>query len=204
MQETQTTTDGQLEIGTWVGRQQAFAIIANKCSAAQAECLKQIRDSAHYEKFDVSWDEFCDRYVGISRREANRIIEQYDEFGAAYFRLSSLARISPEAFREIAPAVTEECIEIDGESVPLIPENAKRIQAFLRAQRAAQKPPEEPPQPQAPTLRDIEVLVREALHHAFDLVKRPVSREDYERFQSLASYAMQGWHEIGQILDKRR
>ena len=28
-----------IDAGAWVGRQQAFAVIANKCSAAQALCL---------------------------------------------------------------------------------------------------------------------------------------------------------------------
>jgi hypothetical protein len=34
-----------LEVGTWLGRHQAFGLIANKCSAADAACLRQIRDS---------------------------------------------------------------------------------------------------------------------------------------------------------------
>jgi len=32
-----------LDLGNWLGRGQAFSLIANKCSAAQAQCLKNIR-----------------------------------------------------------------------------------------------------------------------------------------------------------------
>lgn len=72
---------------------------------------------------------------GQSRRQADRIIEQFDEFGAAHFRLSNLARISAENFREIAGAVGDDCIERKGEPVALIPENAARIRAFIRDRR---------------------------------------------------------------------
>jgi len=79
-----------------VGRQQAFAVIANKCSAAQALCLKQVRETRLYEKLDLTWDEFCKEYAGIGRAYADRLIQQHEEFGEAYFRLSEIARISPE------------------------------------------------------------------------------------------------------------
>jgi len=125
------------DAGSWIGRQQAFAIIANKCSAAQAECLKQAKQSRVYEKFGLNWNDFCPKHVGISRATADRIIEQYDEFGAAYFKLSSLARISSEAYRQIAPAVTENAIQIDGEAVAISEANAAKIRAHIRSLRNA-------------------------------------------------------------------
>ena len=30
-----------IDLGLWLGRQQAFSLVASKCSAGQAECLKQ-------------------------------------------------------------------------------------------------------------------------------------------------------------------
>ena len=33
-----------LDLGAWLGRHQAFGMIANRCTAADAECLKTIRD----------------------------------------------------------------------------------------------------------------------------------------------------------------
>jgi hypothetical protein len=114
-----------------LGRQQAFGIIASKCSAAQAQCLKQVRESSLHERLGLSWEEYCNRYAGISRRTADRIIEQYDEFGENYFRLSQLARISPETYRQIAGDVDDETITIGGEEIALIPENASLIRAGI-------------------------------------------------------------------------
>jgi hypothetical protein len=64
-------------MGAWVGRQQAFAVIAKKCSAAQALSLKQMKETRSYEKLGLSWDDFCQRHTGISHRHADRIIRQY-------------------------------------------------------------------------------------------------------------------------------
>jgi hypothetical protein len=74
------------DAGAWIGRQQAFALIGSKCSAAQAQCLREIRESRTYEKIGVTWDEFCPRYAAISRSKADDLIRRLDEFGQAYFR----------------------------------------------------------------------------------------------------------------------
>ncbi|MGO9254931.1 MAG: hypothetical protein ACLQU1_01305 [Bryobacteraceae bacterium] len=142
MEEITPATLDPFEMGAWVGRQEAFAVIASKCSAAQALSLKQIKESRSYEKLGLSWDGFCQQHTGISHRHADRIISRYDEFGEAYFHLSSLARISPEGYREIIDNIMDNCLEIDGRQVPIIPENASIIRAFIRAcrpQRAAAK-----------------------------------------------------------------
>jgi hypothetical protein len=31
-----------LEVGTWLGRRQAFSIVAGRCSAADAQCLREL------------------------------------------------------------------------------------------------------------------------------------------------------------------
>jgi hypothetical protein len=134
------------DAGAWAGRQQAFALIANKCSAAQALCLKQMKESGYHEKLGLTWDDFCRQHTGLSRSQADRLISQYGEFGEAYFRLSSLARISVEDYRQLAPQVADNCIEIDGKQVPLIPENAARIRAFVRSRRP-QRPASPPAYP---------------------------------------------------------
>ncbi len=50
-------------------------------------------------------DEFCKDHAGITRVYADKLIKQLEEFGPNYFHLSQLVRISPEAYRLIAPAV---------------------------------------------------------------------------------------------------
>ena len=88
-----------LELGTWLGRHQAFGLIANKCSAADAECLREIRENKHYRALGLTWEEFCSRHTGIDRKTADRIVERLEEFGEAYFNLSQLIPIQPARFR---------------------------------------------------------------------------------------------------------
>jgi hypothetical protein len=40
---TPTKMDDAFDSGTWLGRKQAFAELAGRCSAADAECLRQVR-----------------------------------------------------------------------------------------------------------------------------------------------------------------
>ena len=63
--------------------------------------------------------------------------QQYDEFGAAYFKISGLAHISSETYRQIAPAVTEDTIQIEGEAVAISEVNAVKIRAHIRPLRNA-------------------------------------------------------------------
>jgi hypothetical protein len=130
----QNTTD-PIESGAWVGRQQAFAVIASKCSAAQALALREIKESKAFEQFGLTWKEFCLKHVGMSRESADLLIRQYNEFGDAYFRLSQIARISPETYRQIQPKVGGDIVEINGENYELTLPNAGRIRAAIAKMR---------------------------------------------------------------------
>ena len=50
---------------------------------------------------NLTWDEFCKQHAGASRAHADEIIRRLQEFGAAYFRLSEIIRISPQSYRAI-------------------------------------------------------------------------------------------------------
>ncbi len=117
----------QLELGAWVGRNQAFHLLANHCLAARAQCLEIIRESGAYRALNLTWDEFCTRHAGMSRSNADRLIQKRRQFGDAYFRLSEVMRISPVAYRCVETNVTPEGLDIDGETIPLTPENAPKI-----------------------------------------------------------------------------
>jgi hypothetical protein len=125
-----------IEAAAWVGRQQAFAVVASHSSAAQAACLKEMRDSRFFEKLSVSWDQFCEEYIGFSRMQADRLISQYDEFGQTYFRLSQLARISPSTYRQIEGKIKDDVLEFEDEKIPLTPNNVPKIRAALKKLRA--------------------------------------------------------------------
>jgi hypothetical protein len=131
----EATTTQLADAFTWVRRQQAFAVIAGKCSLARVQCLKEIKHSKAYEELGLNWEEFCKQHAGISRLQADSLIQQLDQLGENYFRLSELARISPETYREIESHVHDSFIELNGELVPLIPNNAPRIRAAIQSLR---------------------------------------------------------------------
>jgi len=110
-------------------------MIANRCSAADAECLKQMRDGGHYKKLGLTWTKFCEERAGVSRVYANRLIDYLEEFGANYFRLSEVIQISGETYRLIAGAVSEDGLEVDGQKIPLTRENRKKVLAAVEKMR---------------------------------------------------------------------
>ena len=145
------------QLGEWLGRRQAFGAIAGGCSAAEAECLRRIRDEKLYQARVPEWQDFCDRYLSMSRRHADRIIAYLEEFGPAYFRLSQLTRISPETYRAMQPEITDDGIHIDGEVIALDPENSERLaKAIAQARPPKAKPPEPPPLTSRERLAEVE------------------------------------------------
>jgi hypothetical protein len=131
MQDTNT-----FQAGAWAGKSLAFGLIRQRCSAAQAECLKQIREGKLHETLGLGWDEFCRLHLGMDRSYADRLIRYLDRFGADYFRLSEIVRMSPETYRALRPAISNQHIEIDGEKVLIAPENALRIRTAVTALRS--------------------------------------------------------------------
>jgi len=142
--EEMTTPDTTkaLELGKLLGQRKAFGLIAGRCSAAHAAALREIRDAKKYEALCASWDEFCENELHVSRSQANRIIKYLEEFGPAYFELTQLMPVSPREYRELAPAIADHRIEVNGKSIALIPEKADEVAAAveeLRRKAAAAK-----------------------------------------------------------------
>jgi len=191
------------DLGSWTGLQNAFAAVAGSCSAARAQCLKQVRDSHILDDLGLTWDEFCTTYAGISRGHANHLIQQYDQFGDAYFRLSEIARVSPRTYGQIAPHVDGDVLEMDGQKIPLTPENAPRLRAVVQALRNQMRHPPAPPRPPAGV---IELQLRtDAL--AADLAKAiaalpPPLPSDPDRpaLRGLAVYAMNKFRNLARQL----
>lgn len=131
-----------VELGKLLGQRKAFGLIAGRCSAAHAASLKEIRDGKKYEATSPSWDEFCETDLHISRSQANRIIKNLEDFGPAYFELTQLTAVSPREYRELAPAIADHRLEINGQSIALIPEKAEEVAAAvdeLRRKMAADR-----------------------------------------------------------------
>jgi len=56
-----------LDLGVALGQTHAFGLIAGRCSAAQAEGLRRLREDKLYKRLAETWDEFCRTYLQISK-----------------------------------------------------------------------------------------------------------------------------------------
>lgn len=136
-----------LDVGVALGQNHAFSLIAGRCSAAQASGLQHLRESKLYKRCTPHWDEFCARYLGMSRSEADKIIRLWQQFGAGYFEVSQLTRISPQTYRAIEPAVKDGALHFEGEAIELNPENSRKVAAAVTELRRNITTRESRPQP---------------------------------------------------------
>jgi hypothetical protein len=163
-------------LGAQVGQQQAFGAVARKGMATQAAILKKIRDTGIYKKYGYTWKRFCPAELGISSRTADRMILNLVVFGPNYFRLAELVEISPESYKLIAGSIADDAIEIDGEQVPLKPENRAKIAAAVLVGRKP-KPVDPAPSRMAVAGRKLADWIAELQ----DLAKQPDEREELIR-----------------------
>lgn len=126
-----------LDLGTILGQNLAFGLIAGRCSAAQATSLRRLRESKSYKRVTPQWADFCAQFLKMSRTQVDQIIHLLDEFGPGYFELSQLTRISPETYRAIAPAVKNGVLQFQGESIELSAENSRKVAAAVAELRNA-------------------------------------------------------------------
>src|SRR6266851_5211095 len=129
-----------LNLGMWLGRHQAFGLIANQCSAGDAECLKILRENEEYKKLGLTWEEFCITHAGVGRAYADRLIQYLEEFGTNYFRMAELMQISAETYRLVADSVGDAGMEVNGETIPINRQNRRKILAAVRAARTNTQP----------------------------------------------------------------
>jgi hypothetical protein len=122
-------TNKTMELGVWLGRSQAFRLVAAHCGAAEAQSLKAIKDNEAYKELGMNWEDFCGKCVGLHRSNVEEIIRRFEEFGPAYFKLAELMRIKPAAYRRIESAVSpaEECLVVAGEKIPFTRDNVQRL-----------------------------------------------------------------------------
>jgi hypothetical protein len=128
-----------VELGTWLGRREAFAQVAGRCSAADAACIRKMREERQYRELGMNWEQFCKRKLGISKRGADLIIAQLNEFGPAYFLLAQVAKVTPEEYRRISGSVRGQALLHAGEEIPIEAENAGRLAVAIEELRRGQK-----------------------------------------------------------------
>jgi len=135
--------DGGFELGKWIGRRQAFSLVAGRCSAAEAKCLRELRESKKYKLAGLTWEQACQQRVGICRSAADQIIRNLEEFGPDYFVIAQVTGISANEYRRISGSVANHMLLHAGEEIPIEIENAPRLIAAVDELRreAANAPP---------------------------------------------------------------
>jgi hypothetical protein len=130
----------ELTIERWLGRRDALAMVAGGCSAAAAEALRRVRDDKSYRELGFTWEEFCVKRVGVTRRHVDRLLALLDEFGPSYFHVAQMAHVTAEEYRAIAPHVSEEGVRFDGAVIRLLPENSEQVSAAVAGLLTREKP----------------------------------------------------------------
>ena len=199
--ETVASEPGEFNLGTWLGRRQAFGLMAGKAAAADVDCLRQIRDTRMYKSKCGEWGEFCTQYIGVSKTHVNRMIQCLEKFGPRYFELTQLTRVSPSAFDAIAPHLTDEGLTLDGETFALHADNSRQVAAAVAElrKRAEAEPEKSPSQILEERFED---LIRRVVNtgSALDGVEKKVIVELLSRLnQSVqgCDVTLRGYHFVG-------
>ena len=129
-----------IDLGKVLGQNQAFGLIAGRCSAAHAEGIQRLRNERLYKRVTENWSDFCAQHLGMSGTQADRIIHLWEEFGAGYFEVAQLTRVSPETYRALAPAVENGVLNLNGEQIELTMENSRKVTAAVAAIRRTLPP----------------------------------------------------------------
>jgi hypothetical protein len=119
--------DEILDLGRVLGQNQAFGLIAGRCSAAQAEGIRRVRTEKQYLRVAGTWNDFCSKHLGMSGTQADKIIRLWEEFGAGYFEIAQLTRVSAETYRALEPAVENGLLNLNGQQIELTLENSRRV-----------------------------------------------------------------------------
>jgi len=121
------TIDDAFDVGTSMGRRQAFSLVAGRCSAPDAEILFEIREQKLFRTMEQTWEGFSAKRLGMSRSCVDRVIRQFKELGPDFSKLSCFTRIEPAEYRPTAAAVTANGLACGGEVIALEPENAPKL-----------------------------------------------------------------------------
>jgi hypothetical protein len=166
-----------MELGILLGRRQAFALVAGRCTAAQVDAMRRMRDSKLYLSVAANWDEYCLNVLKMTGRNARLLIGYLNEFGPGYFDLAQLTGITLAAYRLIASAVESDGIHLEGEVIALIPENAAQAAEAVARLRAAAEAKAPPPPNVARQLAALERRGRQVANGFADLAESDLGAE---------------------------
>src|SRR5258708_1269855 len=137
-------------LGNLLGQNQAFGMIAGRCTPAQAAAFRRLREEKLYKHCTPHWNDFCANYLKISKTQADHTIRLLEEFGNGYFELSQIMRISPETYRAIGPAVKGGALHFKGEAIAFDEGNVQKLAAALAELRRITTPTKSTSTPSVP------------------------------------------------------
>jgi len=185
--------------GTSIGRSQAFGAITFKCSVEQAKALEHVWESGDYKLLGLTWEKYCLEYAGLTHQRVEGIIRNRQEFGDTYLRLSDIIAISPETYRHLQLQVHDDCLEIAGEMVPILPENAARIrEAVTRLRAELRKAQEDVDVLTSPEIAGLQTRLDAWLSDLRRMAPRLIARREDASLRALVHYAIQHLQQIAQ------
>jgi len=193
---TKTEVDSAFLLGEILGSRRAFSAVAGRCSAADAACLRRIRDEKLFVSRAETWDEFCPKFLGMSRANANRVIGYLEEFGPDYFELAQVTRISPTEFRAIAGSVRDKAVHWQGEAIALIPENSERIGEAVDALRRTAQTAAPQKVSRAARVAALRRTCERVASEFAELAREPVSRRENPSLWSVRAELLSRLHEL--------
>jgi hypothetical protein len=120
-------TGKKFDVALWLKNRKLADRGTGRCSAITAERLKRIRDERLYLSVSADWLSFCNDHLLLSRSSANRVISTYEKYGANYFRLAQIMRITPAVYRLVEPFVSDEGLRFGKKTLALTRTNRVRI-----------------------------------------------------------------------------
>jgi len=137
------------KLDQWLGRREAFGLIAGCCSAAEIETIRQIQDEKLYQDLNCNWDECCTRHLHASRRSVDRELGYLRKYGPAFFTVRQLTRITVKEYESIAGHISEHGVNLDGALIAVHADNSHQLAAAVeellkRAEPRQSKPAPEP------------------------------------------------------------
>lgn len=174
--ERENNVEDVLTLGAWIGRNQAFSLMAGRCTVAEIECLVEVHDKKLYAAVAATWDAYCEK-LGIHRTTADRLMRRHKQQGPRIARLNCFARIKPAEYSLFAAVLTDEGLVYQGEVIPVEAENAPRLAQAVEAIRQEAKPEPVPVDRAAESFAKAERSLQTALAEFSRLQSMDLGRE---------------------------
>ena len=121
-----------MQIMLRIGQFRAMGAVGAMTSALAAREIKRLKQEKAYKAFGLDWEQFCGKFLGISRPTADAQIKKLEEFGDVYFALADITRMNPSTFRAIEGAITDDgALEFGNEVVPIDAKNAGKVREIV-------------------------------------------------------------------------